>query len=295
MKLAALETLVVAVARGSFAAAAVEMGITPSAVSLQMKQLEGWFGRPLFDRSGRTTRATPLARQIAASVASALTELRRFRVETVPAVAGILKLGAIPSVQTSVLPVALRLVQSAHRDLEVRLTLAISAPLLAALAAGRIDTAVVVRPKGGGSSRLVWRDLAREPFVLVAPPDTDIRTPAQLLRAYPWIRYDTSLTGGRLAAQYVQSQCHGLRPTFEVADTDAIVAMVAEGLGVSVIPRPRAAIRKGHAIREIALGARGPVRTIALACRRGDADDRRIGAVHQAFLAAYGGSDGVLR
>ncbi|MCL4760978.1 MAG: LysR family transcriptional regulator, partial [Burkholderiales bacterium] len=44
MKLAALETLVAAVARGSFAAAAADMGITASAVSLQMKQLEAWFG-----------------------------------------------------------------------------------------------------------------------------------------------------------------------------------------------------------------------------------------------------------
>lgn len=295
MKLSALETLVAAVARGSFAAAAVDMGITASAVSLQMKQLEAWFGRPLFDRSGRSTRATPLAREIAAAVARALAEVQRFRVPSLPAVAGVLRLGAIPSVQTSALPVALRLAQAAHRDLEVRLMLAISAPLLAALAAGRIDAAVVVRPKGGGSSRLAWRDLVRERFVLVAPPAAEARTPAQLLRAYPWIRYDASLTGGRAAAQHVQRLCPGLRHTFEVADTDAIVAMVAEGLGVSVIPRPRPAIRKGYAIREVALGARGPVRTIALACRRADADDRRIGAIHDAFLAAYGGSEGALR
>ena len=295
MNVAMLSTLVAIIDRGSFAAAAREVGCTPSAVSLQMKQLETWFGRPLFDRSGRTTRARPLALEIAAAASKALADLQRFRAQPSPSVAGVLRLGAIPSVQTSALPVAIRVAQTTHPDLEIRLTLAISAPLLAALNAGRIDAAVVVRPKGGGSSRLVWHDLVREPFVLVAPASADLRTPQQLLRERPWIRYDVSLTGGRTAAQYVQRVCPGLRYAFEVADTDAIVAMVAEGLGVSVIPRPRPAIRNGHAIREISLGPRGPVRLIALTCRRTGADDRRLAAIHEAFLYAYRSENGAGR
>ena len=292
MKLASLQTLLAVVSRGSLVTAAADRGITPSAVSLQMKQLESWFGRPLFDRSGRTLRATPLALEIAAAASKALSDLQRFRAQPLPSVAGVLRLGAIPSVQTSALPVAIRVAQTTHRDLEIRLTLAISAPLLAALNAGRIDAAVVVRPKGGGSSRLAWHDLVREAFVLVAPTSAELRTPQQLLRERPWIRYDVSLTGGRTAAQYVQRVCPGLRHAFEVADTDAIVAMVAEGLGVSVIPRPRPAIRNGHAIREVSLGPRGPVRLISLTCRRADADDRRIAAIHEAFLYAYRSENG---
>ena len=295
MKLASLQTLVAVVSRGSFVAAAADMRVTASAVSLQMKQLEAWFGRPLFDRSGRTARVTPLAREIAAAVSKALADVQRFRVRPVPSVSGVLRLGAIPSVQTSALPIAIRVAQAAHRDLEIRLTLAISVPLLAALNAGRIDAAVVVRPKGGGSSRLVWRDLVREPFVLVAPASAELRTPQQLLREQPWIRYDVSLTGGRTAAQYVQRACPGVRHAFEVADTDAIVAMVSEGLGVSVIPRPRPAIRNGHAIREVFLGPRGPVRLVSLAYRRANADDRRIGAIHEAFLHAYRNESGTAR
>jgi DNA-binding transcriptional LysR family regulator len=287
MKIASLETLIVVVSSGRFAAAAAEVGITPSAVSLQMKQLEAWFGRPLFDRSRRTARATPLARAIAASVSQALAEVHRFRARPEPTVAGVLRLGAIPSVQTSALPVAIRMAMSAHPALAIRLTLAISPSLLAALNAGRVDAAVVVRPWDGGTSRLHWRDLVREPFVLVAPAAAATRTPQQLLREFPWIRYDTSLTGGQTAAAYVRQACPGLRHGFEVADTDAIVAMVAEGLGVSVIPRPRPAIRNGHAIREVSLGPRGPARQIALACRRSDTDDRRIGAIHEAFRYAY--------
>ena len=43
MNVAMLKTLGAIVDRGSFAAAAREVGCTPSAVSLQVKQLEAWF------------------------------------------------------------------------------------------------------------------------------------------------------------------------------------------------------------------------------------------------------------
>lgn len=291
MKIASLQTLVAVVSRGSFSAAASAMCVTPSAVSLQMKQLEAWFGRPLFDRSGRTVCATPLAHEIAATISKALADVESFRTERTPFVTGLLRLGAIPSVQTSALPLVIRRAQTAHPELKIQLKLETSTPLLAALNAGSIDAAVLVRPNGGGSSRLLWTDLLREPFVLVAPSSEKGRPPQQLLRERPWIRYDTALTGGRTAAQYVRRLCPGVRHAFEVADTDAIVAMVAQGLGVSVIPQPRSAIRNGHAIREVSLGPRGPVRTIALACRRSDADDRRIATIRAAFQDAYVGGD----
>ena len=66
MNVAMLSTLVAIVDRGSFAAAAQEVGCTPSAVSLQMKQLEAWFGQPLFDRSARTVKPMPFALEAAA-------------------------------------------------------------------------------------------------------------------------------------------------------------------------------------------------------------------------------------
>jgi DNA-binding transcriptional LysR family regulator len=241
----------------------------------------------LFDRSGRTVRLTAFARQVASAAGQALLVIEGFRDRHEPAVAGHLRLGAIPSVQTSALPVALRFAQADHPELRIQLTLDRSGALQAALHAGRIDAAVVVRPSNGGSSRLQWHDLVREPFVLIAPADAPGKSVAHLLRELPWIRYDATLTGGRTAARYVRKVCPGVRHAFEVADTDAIVAMVAEGLGVSVIPRPRAAMRKGYALRELSLGNAGPHRQIALACRKAYAEDRRIVAVLDAFGMAY--------
>lgn len=289
MKLAALDTLGAVLATGTFTAAASSVGLTPSAVSLQMKQLEDYFGRPLFDRSGRTAVPTPFARELAAAAGSALAVIEGFRARSTLSVTGLLRVGAITSVQTSVLPHALRLLTQRHPGLTIQLTLDVSGPLQAALAAGRLDAAVVVRPANGGSTRLAWRDLARVPFVLVAPAGAEAGTAQQLLRRHPWIQYERTLTGGRIAAQYVRRLCPGKRPAYEVASTDAIIAMVAEGLGVSVIPRPRAPLSQAYAFRQVPLGPNAPFRQVAWLCRPADVEDRRhaamFDALHEAWMA----------
>lgn len=287
MKLAALDTLGAVLATGSFTAAAADVGLTPSAVSLQMKQLEAYFGRPLFDRSGRAAVPTAFARKLAIASGSALAVIEGLRARSTVSVSGVLRVGAIASVQSSVLPQALRILRDEHPGLTVQLTLDVSGPLQAALNAGRLDAAVVVRPQNGGSTRLHWQDLARVPFVLVAPAQAEGSTPQQLLRRHPWIQYEHTLTGGRIATQYVRRLSPGKRPAYEVASTDAIIAMVSQGLGVSVIPRPRAPLQDAYAFREVTLGASGPVRQMAWLCRPADAEDRRHGAVMSALVRAY--------
>lgn len=56
--LPALRAFEAAARRGSFAAAAVELSLTPSAISHQVRALESWFGRPLFARSARRVALT---------------------------------------------------------------------------------------------------------------------------------------------------------------------------------------------------------------------------------------------
>lgn len=58
MKLQFLQTLTAVLRHGSFAAAAKDVNLRASAVSLQMLQLEDDFGQPLFDRSARQARPT---------------------------------------------------------------------------------------------------------------------------------------------------------------------------------------------------------------------------------------------
>ena len=287
MNVAMLKTLVAIVDRGSFAAAAREVGCTPSAVSLQVKQLEAWFGQLLFDRSARIARPTPFALEATTVARDVAARLDALRTRPVARVSGRVRLGAIASVQTANLPQALRTVRDRHPDLRVEVSLADSDELIAAVKAGRIDAAVLVRPSSGGSTRLAWQDLERQPFVMLVPPGVPAAPPQELLQRFGLIRYDTALTGGRIAAQHVRRVFPEARIVMEVRSIDAIVAMVSAGLGVSIVPEPRQALLEAHGVRALSLGRGGPTRQIAIVRRRADAANRNIDAMSQALAAAY--------
>ena len=287
MNVAMLSTLVAIVDRGSFAAAAQHVGCTPSAVSLQVKQLEAWFGQPLFDRSARSVRPTPFALQAAGVIRDVASRLQALRAAKGITVSGRVRVGAIASVQADALPHALRLLRDRHPALEVKVVLDDSDALQAALKADRIDAAVVVRPPAGGSTRLAWQDLARQPYVMLVPPEAAGSAPRDLLQRFELIRYDTALSGGRVAARYIKKRFPEARWTMEVRSIDAIVAMVSAGLGVALVPQPRKALLDAHRVRAVGLGSSAPVRRIALVRRRADIEHRNIDAVSDALQTAY--------
>lgn len=272
---------------GSFAGAADDMGLTASAVSLQVKRLEEYLGQPLFDRSGRTSRPTPLARELAENVRTALEAVEAARTRQTIALTGRVVLGTIRSLQPTMIPLVLTEISRRHPDLGVRVIQGDSVELLDQLKAGRLDGVALIRPTSGGSSRLYWQDLVRQPFVFVAPPGSKESSVNALIRRYDWLQFDTSLTSGRVAASHMHKLAPGLRPKFELESIEAVMAMVSAGLGVSIIPQVRLATSTAYPVREISLGKNAPVRQIAFACRGGDADNRRVLALRDAFLSSY--------
>lgn len=286
MRIEALRTLETVLRTGSFASAAAALHLTPSAVSLQMKQLESYLGQLLFDRSGRGTRPTAFARRFVADASGFLAHIESLRGGRPRTVSGVLRTGMIANVEKSSFPRALRLLHERYPHLRIQPTLGVSAELIEGVKAGRFDAAVVVQPPRGSSTRLCWIELIKESFVMIAPPDALGTTPRQLLQSHPWVRYDVSLTGGRLAADYIRRILPGCTSQYELTSTDAVLAMVAEGLGVSVVPRPRAPLLAGYPVRLIDLGPRAPVRTIAIVARRADAEDRRLQALAEGMREA---------
>ena len=284
VKLEALNTLIAVLRHGSFAAAAEAVHLTPSAVSLQVKQLEGYFGRPLFDRSARQARPTPFAQELAATAKRALAEIDALRRPAQAGVSGRIRLGTIESVQMGLLPQAFAALRENAPALTLQFVRGSTASLLTELKAGRIDVAVVVRPPSGGSSRLHWTPLRREPFVLVVPADAKGSKPQEFFRAYDWIRLDKSLSAGRTAAQLVEQLAPDARKSIELPGIEGIVAMVGAGLGVSVVPQLRKELLRGYAVREVGLADARVTRQVALVCRAADAQDRRQLAVRDAFL-----------
>ncbi len=293
MNLAMLVTLRTILEQGSFTAAAGVVGCSPSAVSLQVKQLEQYFGKPLFDRSTRVVVPTAFAREVVSVVGDFSHRLQMLRARPAAGVAGRIRVGVITSMQSDVLPQALHALRQRHPSLEVVVPpLNDTDELLAELKAARLDIALLVQPESGGSRRLVWRELHRQPFVMLAPSKAPEKTARQLLEAYDWVGYDLSLPGGRVAARHVRTLMPQARCAMELRSMDAIVAMVAQGLGVSVVPQPRRPLIDAYAVREVDLGRRAPARKISLVWRSSDEDSRNVEAVAEAFAAAFAARPG---
>lgn len=86
-----------------------------------MRQIETYFGQPLFDRSGRSVRPTPFARELVKKVEPVLSEVERLRKNSHFDLSGRVRLGVTASVQTSLLPRAIAHLQRRARQINLQL------------------------------------------------------------------------------------------------------------------------------------------------------------------------------
>lgn len=286
MKLDAFATLDAVLRHGSLAAAAIERNLTPSAVSMQMKQLEAYLGQPLFDRSGQQVRPTPLAHEVAKTTRGALAGLEGLRKHRSVAVEGVVRLGILDSMLPVLLPEAMRHARERHPALHIRPVRGRSTGLTDAVKSGTLDIALVARPARGGSVRLHWRTLSRNELVLVAPPKaTETSLPA-LFRKYEWIRYQRDTVTGAMATRFVNARIPDKRGSMEFDSAAAIVAMVSAGLGISVLHLAEPRMRQTYPVRIVPLGAGAPTVEMALVCRKEDSESRLLAALHEAMAEA---------
>lgn len=283
MHLHVFDTLEAVVRTGSLARAAAEVNITPSAASMQMKQLEAHFGQPLLDRSGRGIKATALAHEIVAVMGPSLGRLSALRRRRASTVTGPISLGLIETLQMGLLPGVFQHLRQRHPGLTVRPVRGRSVELVEAVKAGRLDAAVVVQPPTGGSQRLGWTPLVRNELVLVAPPDSTASSPAALFRSHEWIRMNPQTYTGRLAARHVARHLAGARPLVDLQSVHLIVAMVHAGLGVSIVVRPDRRLIQAYPVRSLSLGRDAPTVQIALVSRKADTHDIKLAAVQEAI------------
>lgn len=250
-----LKTFITISQTGTFAAAGQQIGLTQSAVSAQMRTLEEALGMKLFDRSGRSIalnangdRVLPLAQEIL-NIFS-----RMAQPESLSEYRGAVKIGAIASVQTGLLPSALVELHQQAPFLETRLVPGVSFNLLSQVDAGNIDMAVVIKPDFALTKDLYAETLLQEPFVLIVPADVSGNDAVALIRDYPFIRYDRTSFGGRRVSQFLRR--HRLDPelALEIDEIDAIAKMVEMKLGVALVPLSGLWMERPCAVRVVPLG-----------------------------------------
>ncbi|WP_454832240.1 LysR family transcriptional regulator [Pseudoxanthomonas wuyuanensis] len=232
-----LNTFVTVVDRGSMAAAARELNITPAAVAQQIRTLERELGAGLIARVGRTVSVTEEGSRILQRARDLLRDVADMRsVANDSAVSGELRLGACPTALAGMLPDILARMVDKFPQINVFIKPGYSADLYRAVEAGDLDAAIVLQAPFSLPKTCNWQLLREEPLVVLAPESMAGRDPHELLASEPLIRYDRHQWGGRQADEYLRAA--GIIPheRFELNALNAIAVMVDRGLGVSLVP-----------------------------------------------------------
>lgn len=279
-----LKTLVAVAREGTFAAAGDKIGLTQAAVSAQMQRLEAELGFAVFDRSARAARLNPRGHQVVEQAQALIRQYGNLgsRKSGAPA-SSFVSVGAIASVQRSWLPEVLASFYKHVADCRVRVAPGVSVNLLNLIDAGKIDLGVVIRPPFSLQSDLSWTTLAREPYRLLVPQNVIGNDWAELLSSQPFIRYDRESFGGRQVDRFLRASHLQVREVCELDELEAIVQLVAKGVGVALLPQTESFKRWPAKVRAIDLGEHTFYRDIGLVHRSShgmsDAARRLVGLV----------------
>ena len=263
-----LKTLMAVAREGTFAAAGEQIGLTQAAVSAQMQRLEAELGFQLFDRTGRSARLNAMGHQTLGQAQQLLALYSSLGSSNAGQQAAVLlSIGAIASVQRSLLPDVLAKFHKQVPSCRTRVVPGLSLELLNLVDAGDIAMAAIIRPPFSLHSDLRWSTLAHEPFRLLVPRHVKGNDWSELLSSEPFVRYDRASFGGRQVDRFLRAAHLNVQQVCELDELDAIVRLVANGVGVALVPQTATHRRWPASVRAIDLGPHTFHRDIGLVHR----------------------------
>jgi LysR family hydrogen peroxide-inducible transcriptional activator len=263
-----------AVARfGHFRKAADHCAVTQPALSMQIQELEKELGVQLVERRPKGARLTETGREVARRASRILTDVRDLkdcvRQRGMP-LSGSLKFGIIPTVAPYVLPPLLPLLRRQYQNLDLHVRETHTAQLLDELIDGSLDLLMLALPIEHPDVESIR--LLEDRFLLALPRNRRIKG---RMKATPeFLENDRLLLleeGHCLRDQalaYCQLRQVDSIDTFGASSLSTIVQMVANGLGLTLLPEISIDLesRHGH-IRLMRFEEPQPVRVLGLAWR----------------------------
>ncbi len=270
-----LRYLVAVVDRCHFGRAAEACLVSQSTLSAGIQELEDLLGVPLLERTRRSVLPTPLGREIAER-ARALLKGAEDLVDTARSIedtmAGPLHLGVIPTIGPFMIPRVMPGLRAAFPRLKLFLREDQTARLLDRLDSGELDAALLALPYPSNDVESV--DITEDRFSVVCPPGHRL---CGMPSAHPSdVAVDDLLLleDGHCLRDHALAACSlqaGRRnATFQGTSLHTLVQMVANGLGVTLLPQMAldAGILRGLDVAVRPLEGDHPFRRIGLVWRR---------------------------
>ena len=226
-----------------FGRAARNCHVSASALSRSVQRLEAELGEPLFEREHHKVTLTPAGEQFRHHALAVLEEWQHYSQHLVRAdadITGTVHVYCTVTAAQSIVPDLFARLQRAHPRIRIELRTGYASDAIDQLRGGDIDISIAALPDrlpAGLSSRL----LTTTPVVFVVPTTDGRVREAAHRRRVDWSTLPLVLPAHGLARDYVDEWLdrRGITPTIyaEIEGHEAILAVVALGCGVGVVPK----------------------------------------------------------
>ena len=227
--------------RRNFRRAAAELHITQTALSRRLQTLEAYLGVKLIERTTRSVELTrtgadflPRAQRLLTELEASLTDIR----ETGKAMRGSVTIACVPSIGARYLPRVIQQYSGSYP--QNRITIHDHSSFGVAEAVLRREAEFGINVTGSHDAGLASVLLARDRFVLICRDDH----PLAARRKISWRQLEPHLLifPGSLSANKpvlelaLSAERLRLRTYYEVQHSSTALGLVAEGVGVAVVP-----------------------------------------------------------
>lgn len=243
-----LEYLVAVTEHPTWSDAAAAVGVSASALSQGLGELQRRIGVALFEPDGRRRRFRPEARPVLAHARQVLAltgDLVAWSERVAGGATGRVRVGMIDVAAVVHFAGVLASFRREHSDVDLTLTVAPSGALLADLVGGALDVVVCVRHEDGpaASEGVELVDLFDEPMIVLAPPGVEVGRPGDVGPAGAWGPWVTFPAGSH-SRLGIERRLGELGVSVEVVaeshQPDVLREMVRLGLGWTVLPPSQA-------------------------------------------------------
>ncbi len=281
-----------------FGEAAEACQVTQSTLSAGIQELESLLGVPVAERTKRSVMITPVGRRIverARFILRDAEELVEIGVRAANPLSGRLELGVIPTIGPFLLPKLVPHIIGLFPDMRLILREDKTAELLERLHAGRLDLVLMAFPyeAEGCETFMLFSDGYR----LACNPDDRLATLESVsnddVRGVPIMLLEKDHCLHSHALPFLKGLSGQAVTTFQGTSLYTLVAMVAEGLGATLVPDlaiSSGLLNESNVTTRPLAESEGAVRQIGLCWRKNSsraAEFRELGAVIRTWAESH--------
>jgi DNA-binding transcriptional LysR family regulator len=243
VKIGQLQSFVAIAQLGSFTQAAKQLHISQPALTVQINQLEASLDDVrLLDRNTRSVQLTKVGKEVLPAAQRIIEDMEKLVLTAKKTSHGkgnnVVKIAAISSVASAVLPSAITSFYELHPAALIRVTDAFSDQVLTLVREEEVDFGIasLTESPSDMQTSLLFRDQLSVVFSFEPRLMHKRAVQLQDLLELPLILMEPGTSNRRLLDRAFQSISHFVQPRYEAARITTAVAMAEAGLGVAVLP-----------------------------------------------------------